>query len=131
VSTALDQRQGPLSAARPPRSGHPASWWLVATITVGAVFTLVLIGLALAWLGIIHPSTYGGAMPEFWPFFPFGFLGLFIFLAIVLRFGWWGWGPGWGVRYESARETLRVRYARGEITRDQLRQMLRDLDEIG
>jgi uncharacterized membrane protein len=44
----------------------------------------------------------------------------------------WGWGMGFRWRrfreYEKALEVLRERFARGEITKEQFDQMLKDLE---
>jgi putative membrane protein len=67
-----------------------------------------------------------------WGFFPFGFIFFLIFIFFIFRVAFWGWGGGWGrgyYRYGDAREILRQRYARGEITKDQFDQMMRDLDQ--
>lgn len=71
---------------------------------------------------------------HFWFFFPFGFLFFFLFIFLILRLVFWrgyrGWGY-WGHRryWGDAKEILRQRYARGEITKDQFEQMLRDLEQ--
>lgn len=78
--------------------------------------------------------TYYGAPFYGWWFFPFGSIFFIIFVFFVFRFVFWGWG-GWGWRrgygysYGDAREILRQRYAKGEITKDQFDQMMRDLEQ--
>jgi putative membrane protein len=78
--------------------------------------------------------TYNG-YPVFgwWFFFPFGFFFIFFILFFVGRFIFWPWGWGWRRRYwygyGDAREILRQRYARGEITKEQFDQMTRDLEQ--
>ena len=71
---------------------------------------------------------YGG-----WFFFPFGFI-FFIFIVFALsRLLFWPWAWGWrrsyGYRHDEARDILRQRYAKGEITKEQFAQMMRDLDQ--
>ena len=70
-----------------------------------------------------------------WFFFPFGFFSIFFILFLVSRLVFWPWGRGWGLRhgygyhYGDANEILRQRYARGEITKEQFDQMMRDLEQ--
>ena len=69
-----------------------------------------------------------------WWFFPFGFFFFLIFVFFIFRVVFWGWWVGWGWRrrywygYGDAREIVRQRYARGEITKEQFEQMSRDLE---
>ncbi len=73
---------------------------------------------------------------RFFPFgfilFPFGFLFFLFFIFFIFRFlfGGWGWRHyrGYGHYWGDAAEILRQRYARGEITKDQFEQMMRDLE---
>jgi putative membrane protein len=105
---------------------------------IGGLVILLLAGLLLV------PFLYGfPARPyAFYPFFffPFGFLIFFFAIFFVVRALFWGLGWGWGWRggysrgywrgqgyYGSATEILRMRYAKGEITKDQFDQMMRDL----
>ncbi len=103
----------------------------------GIAGLLLLIGVAIlvgALLrALIRPSSgLGGFF-----FFPFGFIFFLFFLFFIFGwFRWWGWG-WWGWRgypmtwgyHDSAAEILRVRYARGEITKDQFDQMMRDIEQ--
>ncbi len=105
----------------------------------GFIAFLAVIG-TIAALGFIYfrpaPVTY---YPYGYGFFPFGFLFplFFIFIAFFvvrwLFFPWrWGysrsyWG-GWAYG-DRAYYILRERYARGEITKDQYDQMMRDLQQ--
>lgn len=80
-------------------------------------------------------SYYGGPFFGWW-FFPFGFVFFIFFVFIIFRFAFWGVGGwGWGRRYYyrygygDAREILRQRYAKGEITKEQFDQMMRDLEQ--
>lgn len=65
--------------------------------------------------------------PGWWPFGPLFMLG---FLAIVIgpvvgAIRRWGWSNT--SRPDSALETLRMRYAKGEIAREEFEAMRRDL----
>ena len=97
---------------------------------------MVIIGLAAI---LIRISLYSYAFspyaqPYHWwfgvPFFGWFFLiPLFFLVFFAFRwFFWWPYGCGWyGRRYDSAMDTLRERFARGELTREQFEQMRKDL----
>jgi len=106
---------------------------------IGGLVILLLAGL------FVVPLLYGLPMrPYAYPFpfffFPFGFLMFFFVIFFVVRVLFWGRGWGWGWRggysrgywsgqgyYGDATEILKQRYARGEISKDQFDQMMRDL----
>jgi putative membrane protein len=73
---------------------------------------------------------YGG-----WFFFPFGFIFFLFFVFFIGRLLFWPWAGGWGwrrgyyYRHDEAADILRQRYARGEITKEQFVQMMRDLEQ--
>jgi uncharacterized membrane protein len=79
-------------------------------------------------MGHAYPP-FMGYYPFFFPFgWVFGFLILFFLLRWILSP--WGWGHRGRHRgYRDEYHILRVRYARGEITKDQFDQMTRDLQE--
>jgi len=111
-------------------------WWL------GGLVALLLIGLFvvpfLFW-GFGWGTTAVGYYPRFF-FFPFGFLIFFFVIFLVAKGLFWGLGWGWGWRrgyyggywhrayYGDSTEILRQRYAKGEITKEQFDQMMRDLE---
>ena len=69
-----------------------------------------------------------------WPFFGFGWFFIIpVFFLVFFGFRWFLWGGrGWGYygRYhDTALETLRERFARGEITKEQFDEMARKLKE--
>jgi uncharacterized membrane protein len=107
---------------------------------IGGLVILLLAGL------IVVPLLYGLPMRpySYYPFpsffFPFGFLIFFFVIFFVVRALFWGfgWGGGWRGGYSrgywrgqgyygDATEILKQRYARGEISKDQFDQMMRDL----
>ena len=105
---------------------------------IGGLVILLLAGL------FVVPFLYGlPARPYvYYPFFlfPFGFLIVLFVVFFAARFLFWGMGWGWGWRggysrgywrgqgyYGDATEILRQRYAKGEISKDQFDQMMRDL----
>jgi len=61
------------------------------------------------------------------PFYTFWLLFLLVVFGSLL---WpWGWyGHGW-YRKDRAEEIIRQRYARGELTREQFEQMMKDLEQ--
>jgi len=66
-------------------------------------------------------------------FFPFGILLFFLVVFEIVRliFRPWEWGyrrAYWRYRSEAA-EIVKARYARGEITKEQFDQMMRDLEQ--
>ncbi|MDG6994729.1 MAG: SHOCT domain-containing protein [Nitrososphaerota archaeon] len=74
---------------------------------------------------------------DYWfpfPFFPLLFIPVVFLLFFSFRWffwGCWGWGRGgWYGGYDPAIAALRERYAKGEITREQLEQMTKDLERI-
>jgi len=104
------------------------------------VGSLAFWGFTFATGGHVPPFFFGGIYPPFFFFFPFGFVFFLIFIFFIARLifwgTWWGWRGrgGWGYRgryyyWGDAKEILRQRYARGEITKEQFDQMNRDLDE--
>ncbi len=67
-------------------------------------------------------------------FAPFGLLLVLFVVFFVVRIAWWSsWRrrPPRGPFGPDAREILRRRYARGELTSAQFEQMNRDLDRVG
>jgi putative membrane protein len=104
-----------------------------------------LVILLLAGVFVVPLFFYGSVMGQYgyYPrpyfFFPFGFL-IFFVIFFVVRALFWGWGWGWRGGYSrgywqhrgyygDATEILKQRYAKGEITKDQFDQMMRDLSE--
>jgi len=104
----------------------------------GALVLLLLVGV------FVVPFFYGsvagpnGYYPRPYFFFPFGFLIFFFVIFFVSRglFGGWGWGWRGGYSrgywrhggyWGDAEEILKLRYAKGEITKEQFDQMMRDL----
>jgi putative membrane protein len=122
---------------QPPKDhGHEMRWMWYG---LGAMF--VLIGVAV-FLGIFYT---GASVQTTYPMimFPFDFgwvwniVGILFFLWIlswVFGWGWWG-SRGYRYRrwyrYDDAYQILRERYAKGEITKEQFEQMMRDLQPQG
>jgi len=79
----------------------------------------------------MHGLWWGGG-PWFWGpgWWPLGPLLMLVFWAIMIglvvgAMRRWGWGQA--PRRDSALEILRMRYAKGEIARDEFEAMRRDL----
>lgn len=104
----------------------------------GVVGLIILIGISLAASLIFAPRPSGsGFYPFFFPFhfgWPGGiFLVFVVFLVLRLLF----WPRRWNddrpnLHYrDDAHNILGVRYAKGEITKEQFEQMLHDLGRGG
>ena len=112
---------------------HPGRFFLW-----GFVAFLAVVGTIAAVSYIFRPIAAG--YPFGWGFFPFGFFFAFFWIFAVfwfVRFLFWPsrwgyrhrqWGYGWGYS-DRAYYILRERYARGELTKDQYDQMVRDLQQ--
>ena len=108
--------------------------WAMAALAVLAV--VFFLGISLVHYYYPTGMPYYGYPWFGWWFFPFGFIFFLLFLFFIFRVVFWGWGGGWGRRrrywygyYGDAREIVRQRYARGEITKEQFDQMNRDLEQ--
>jgi putative membrane protein len=113
----------------------PFRWlWIVFGIVILGIFAVVIASTIYYGLVLGHAVFF---TPHFFPFFGFGFG--FVFLGIIVLALITGlffrpyrrrmyYSGGW-YRYDSAMDSLRQRYARGEITRDQFEQMAGDLEK--
>jgi len=115
---------------------HPGRfllWGFIALIAVIGTITAV---------GFLLRPTIAPYYPFGWGFFPFApFFAFFWIIAIFwfVKFLFWPWRWGMGRRYwgysrgygygDNAYYIIRERYARGEITKDQYDQMMRDLQQ--
>ena len=104
---------------------------------------VVVVGLFAFLTGLYSNGTATPSTAFYAPFFPIGFPWVggifslfFLFWAVSWFFRPWGWG--WGYRrrygwwrYDGASQILRERYAKGEITKEQFEQMMRDLERHG
>jgi len=107
---------------------HPIRWiWLslgVLFLTFGGIWLL-----SRVW----YYPMFGYRMPmmgRLWPFGLFGVVFFFLLIALIVRLANWRSWRGYQRNYWSdshAEEILRERYARGEITKEQFDQMMRDL----
>ncbi len=117
------------------RPRHFFAWGIFALLAVVVISVAVS---ALLWATRPVPVT-GTFYPFFWfPFPLFLIFGFFLFFGVLrwIFFPWrwgWGWGLGYGRRYwryqDQSYYILRERYAKGEITKEQFDQMMRDLQQ--
>src|SRR6266508_2240689 len=90
-----------------------------------------IFGVAIV-VGLIFRALSPGSPGPWFPFYGFWFF--FAFFALFWAVRWFFWPWGWGYsrrRYWHGDESyyiLRARYARGEITKEQYEQTMRDLD---
>jgi uncharacterized membrane protein len=103
----------------------PGAWgggyrwlWIPFAVILGGI---VAFGI-LAALGI--GPYFPGPFPFFWPVVPLLFFVLVLAWFASARGRWYG--RGWG--YADPHEILRVRLARGEISPDEYRQLLLELE---
>ncbi len=118
-------------------------------IIVGLIIVIgLLIAVSLYYFAPWRPGVVGGDFdyPFFFPSFPFhfGWLGpIFLILIVFLIARWFFWPlrerGGEGASYylypkqqrPDAESIVKERYAKGEITKEQFEQMLRDLRQDG
>jgi putative membrane protein len=127
------------------------SYW-IAVAVLGIVFLLVLLA-GMSLLGYWNNGSWGmmggwpSGMMHGWGFAPFGWLGMILMWLVPVSFlvlvilgivglvrGFTSGVEGQVATYQqveaqpSPPEILQIRYARGEITREQYLQMLEDLN---
>jgi uncharacterized membrane protein len=57
-------------------------------------------------------------------------LGFFVFFLVAKSFFWgWGWRSGYSTDYGDAERILAVRYARGEITKEEFERVRKDFEK--
>ena len=117
----------------------PSEWVWQRWIGLGVFVLLVFVGIAVVVQALFRPVNGAGMMGGagmMFPFFGFGWgiLGLLFFLwffAWIFRFAMWprpfGHAASWGWDRFDAADILRMRYARGEIAKDQFDAMMRDI----
>ena len=105
---------------------HPMRW-----IWIGlGVLLLAFGGLWLVSRTESYPYGYRMPMMGGFPLGIFGAIFFFVLVMLVLRLVFWGSYGGYRrgyLRESQAEEILRERYARGEITKEQFDQMMRDV----
>jgi len=108
--------------------GSGFRWWLLPIAFFGAIATVAVVFVVLAALGAVPAPPFAGSAPPYWILFPLGFFGFWLlFFALVRPWRRWG-GPRWGAwAVTNAEEIVRIRFARGEISREEMDRLLRDL----
>jgi putative membrane protein len=112
------------------RRTGPPTWVLVAVVAIAIVAVLTIV----SWWYLASSAPSSTGRPDaYWGYFPFGLLFVLFVAFFLVRVAFWtsyrGRGSG-GRQYRyghRARAILAERYARGEISREQYQQMLRDL----
>jgi putative membrane protein len=124
-----------MAYSAPPRRFH---WW---PVIIGAV----LAGIAAVLLVLLlYPGAFGISSPSGgYRYYPFGgfFLAFFVLIVVffIVRVAFWstrasrsgrrygGGSPGGNYPMNRPVAIARLRYARGEITREQYEQIMKDL----
>jgi putative membrane protein len=113
-----------------PHRGMKFGWLLVCLV----LLAILAFAIALTARVLSRPPTtyhYGGRFFLF--FFPFGILLFFLMVFVIARLIFGPWGLGYRRAYwrhrSEATEIVKARYARGEITKEQFDQVMRDLEQ--
>ncbi|MGP8124786.1 MAG: SHOCT domain-containing protein [Nitrososphaerales archaeon] len=107
--------------------------WLLVGLILLLVFAFVIVLTAhFFFRPALMPNYYGGYVFAIF-FFPFGILFFFLLVFLIARLIFWPWRGGYRRaywhHYGDAKEIVKARYARGEITKEQFDQMMRDLEQ--
>ena len=101
----------------------------------GLLAILALFGLAAVIQAISRSQNPSASPPLFGFSWVWGFFGFFIFIWLIgwmFGFPWWYrrgiYDRRWPWEREEPVEILRVRYAKGELTKEQFEEMRRDLE---
>lgn len=95
----------------------------------GIIGLIVVIGVSIALSFYFGPRPMGYFFP-----FSFGWLGAIFLIFIIFwiaKWFFWPWRGGYySYRYQhNAESIVKERYAKGEITKEQFEQMMRDLEQ--
>jgi uncharacterized membrane protein len=118
--------------AEPKGCGSRYRFWIIPVAFLATLFALAMGALLLEWAGVISLPILRGLSPPFWFVFPLGFVLVWLVVIFLVR-PWrprsgWGWGREWSSPLDRG-EVVRVRFARGEISKEQMLGLLRDLGE--
>lgn len=115
------------SAGRPNPFGGGLGVVLLGLLALAAVVAALA---AAGWL--VRGAGWNGPAPFLWPIFPFGFFLGLVIVGFTVRAAFWGRGGRLGsCSYDGpgAGEIARRRYARGEINRQELLEILHDVGD--
>ena len=112
------------------RRGMRFGWLLVCLILLAVLVFVIALTVRVFFPPAAMPY-YGGRFFLF--FFPLGVLVFFLVVFVTARLVFWPWGGGYRRAYwrhhNEATEIVKARYARGEITKEQFDQIMRDLEQ--
>lgn len=137
VTTAiLDFRRGDTSGVISEMRERNNPGWILVPVAVVVALIIAFIGLSLYFRSVSATSYYDGP-PFFGWWFPFGgFFFIPIIILVFFGFRWFFWGGGrwWscvypGQYHDAALDTLRQRFARGEITKEEFDDAARKLQQ--
>ncbi len=96
---------------------------------IGLAVMFVLIGVAVV-ISVLYPQSSGGIgiFNYGWNWFGF-FILVCIFAGLFRGFGWCWWPARSGRRGGDEKSILKIRYAKGEITKEKYESMMKDLDK--
>ena len=97
--------------------------YALLVITIVALAASIIFG-SFGWGG--YPYYHYGMMGWYMPGMFFGFFFVVLFFIFIL---WFLNAIPERENYNHAREIIEIRYAKGEITRDEYLKMMKDLDE--
>jgi uncharacterized membrane protein len=118
-------------AVRAPDCDRPRRYWLIPIALLGALVGAGVVFWTLVSVRVLPTPPIAGPYPPLWFLFPIGFLlfWLLVILLVARRGKWvgpWGWG---GEPHPDAGEVVRNRYARGEISQEEMSHRLQVLQE--
>jgi uncharacterized membrane protein len=114
-----------------PHRGMRFGWLLVCLILLAVLAFVVALTVRVFFLPAATPYHPGRFFLFF--LFPFGILVFCLMVFAIVRLIFRPWGGGYRRAYwrhhSEATEIVKARYARGEITKEQFDQTMRDLEQ--
>lgn len=108
-------------------NGRPRFWILPVAI-LGVAATMLILFTILAGAGVVSYSTWRGIAAVPWILFPLGAVSVWVVVVVLVRPWSSRHGDHWSDDRTDALEIVRRRFALGEITREQKRATMRELD---
>jgi uncharacterized membrane protein len=118
-------------AVRAPECDEPRRFWLIPVAILGTLIAAAVAFWSLVAVRAVPTPPVAGPYPPLWFIFPIGFLLFWLLVIFLIARRGGGFGPrrwGWESRLD-AEEVVRIRYARGEISREEMSQRLQVLQE--